>query len=172
MPSITRSVNVNASPYTLWQILCRHMENPENPIPYQGKPPRIEPKKGTPLTTERHGVGTKTRWQYRFRGRDYIWDDVVTEWIEERKIAWKATSGITLEDYFELLPENSTTTLRYHMWYKAPYWLVGAISERLFYRSAIIENIEWTLQVVKRNAERIASLERATPHNQTRADSS
>ncbi len=143
------------------------MEHPETPIPYQGEPPRIEPKQGTPLTVERQGVGAKTRWEYRFRGRDYIWDDVVTEWIEGRKIAWKATSGLRLEDYFEILPEKSNTTLRYHMWYRAPYLLFGAISERIFYRSAIIENIEWTLQVIERNAERIASLERAAPHNQT-----
>lgn len=167
MPVIIRSVSVKATPHTLWQILCRHLEHPQAPIPYEGKPPRIEPRKGTPLTAERHGVGTKTRWQYSFRGREYLWDDVVTEWIEDRKIAWKATSGMNLEDAFELFPEGLTTTLRYEMRYKAPYWLLGAINERIFYRSAIIENIEWTLQVLKRNAEQIATLQGATPHNQT-----
>ncbi len=161
MPSITRSVSVTAAPNVIWTILVRHLEHPDVPMPFAGKSPRIEPRQGVALTNERRGVGTGTKWSYHFRGKEYVWEDVVTEWINERKIAWKSTSGMRLEDYFELRPQGTTTTLRYHMFYQPPYGPLGAISERVFYRRAIIENIEWTLQVIKRNAERLASFQPA-----------
>ncbi len=138
--------------------MVRHLEHPEIPIPYEGKRPRIEPRMGLALTKERRGTGVGTRWSYTYRGKEYIWDDVVSEWVEEGKIAWTATKGMKMNDYFLLTPNGSDTSLLYHISYKAPYGLLGTINERLFFRSAVIENIEWTLKALKDNAERLATL--------------
>ena len=83
------------------------------------------------MSEQRSGVGTRTRWFYTYKRKPFVWDDVVTEWEPEKRIAWKATSGWEMKDSFTLQPEDNGTRLVYDMDYHLPYgplgWLYGKL---------------------------------------------
>ncbi len=81
--------------------------------------------RGEPLSKQRGGVGTSTRWFYKYGKRRFIWDDIVTEWEPEHRVAWKATSAWSMEDSFTLTPGEEETVLAYDMGYSLPYGPLG-----------------------------------------------
>ena len=76
-------------------------------------------------------MGTLTRWFYTYKGKPFVWDDVVTEWDPQKRVAWKTTSMWDMQDSFTLYPMEEGTRLVYDMAYRLPYgplgWLYGKI---------------------------------------------
>ncbi len=79
------------------------------------------------------GVGAIYRWIFTLPlGLTFKFDEVVTEWIEPSRLAYRAISGWQMEASAVLTPDNEGTqeifTLRYHapgLWsWLIPGWLV------------------------------------------------
>lgn len=79
-----------------------------------------------PLTTmevvgDPVNVGTVYRWTFRLPfGLMFRFDEVVTEWVEGERIAYRATSGWRMEARVTLTPEGSGTSLRVVLRYRLP----------------------------------------------------
>ncbi len=162
MVNIIKSVEIQAPPNTIWTIIVRHLEHPEQHEQPDLNSSSIRGIGGTPLTEKRAGLGVRTRWSYEFRGKRFTWDDEVTGWEDEKLIAWKAISKWTMLDSFELLPTKTGTTVVYRMQYTFPYGPLGWLVAKLLYHRHIEQSIEKTLRDLKHSAERISSL-RARP---------
>ena len=108
----------------------KHLEHPEVSI-LEREPGEIRESYGEPLSEQRTGAGTRTRWFYTYKGKPFVWDDVVTEWDPQKKVAWKTTSKWDMRDSFTLYPIDEGTRLVYDMTYRLPYgplgWLYGKI---------------------------------------------
>ncbi len=78
------------------------------------------------------GVGTKYRWTFALPlGLTFRFDEVVTVWVENERIAYQAISGWEMEAGAVLTPELNGTrfhfTLRYRfpgLWRRTPRWLM------------------------------------------------
>ncbi len=78
------------------------------------------------------GVGTKYRWTFALPfGLTFRFDEVVTEWVENERIAYRAISDWEMEAGPVLTPERGGTrfhfTLRYRfpgLWKLTPRWLM------------------------------------------------
>jgi uncharacterized membrane protein len=126
---LSRNIRIDSPPARVWRIIEKHLEHPEAPI--EREPGDIQESHAEALSEQRKGVGTRTRWFYTYKGKPFVWDDVVTEWEPEKRIVWKATSGWEMEDSFTLQPEENGTRLGYNMDYSLPYgplgWLYGKL---------------------------------------------
>lgn len=100
------------------------------------------------------GVGTIYRWTFTLPfGLTFKFDEVVTEWIEPRGLAYRAVSGWQMEASAALTPDHEGTqetfTLRYHalgLWnWLIPGWLV-----RLGIRR-VLANIQKAMTVGERH---------------------
>ncbi len=77
-------------------------------------------------------IGTVYRWAFNLPlGLTFRFDEVVTEWVENERIAYRATSGWVMEAGPVLTPERGGTrfhfTLRYRfpgLWKLTPHWLM------------------------------------------------
>jgi len=98
-------------------------------------------------------VGTRSRWFYTYKGKPFVWDDVVTEWEPEKRIAWKATSAWDMEDSFTLQPEESGTRLIYDMDYGLPYGPLGWLYGKLVLEHRMIRHLSGVLARMKKLAE-------------------
>jgi len=163
MINIVKSIDIRASPCTIWTIIARHLEHPEQPEQPGSDTSLIRGLGGIPLSEKRVGVGARTRWNYEFRGKRFTWDDEVTGWEEERLVTWKAISTWTMIDSFELLPSKTGTTVIYRMQYKFPYGPLGWLVARLLYHPHMEQSLEKTLRDLKTSAERISSLKATGP---------
>jgi len=78
------------------------------------------------------GVGTIYRWTFALPlGLTFRFDEMVTEWVENERIAYRAISGWEMEAGPVLTPERGGTrfhfTLRYRfpgLWKLTPRWLM------------------------------------------------
>ncbi len=78
------------------------------------------------------GVGTVYRWTFALPlGLTFRFDEVVTEWVPNERIAYRAISGWEMEAGPVLTPEQNGTrfhfTLRYRfpgLWKLTPRWLM------------------------------------------------
>ena len=125
----------------------RHADEEETAI--------IKAGKGEAISEKRVGVGVTTRWTYEFKGRAYTWDDIVTEWVEDRRITWKSTSMWQMEDSFDLEQTEKGTRLIYTMDYKLPYGFLGWIYGKLRLQEPIEKTLESTLRNMKRVVEKL-----------------
>lgn len=121
----------------------------------------IKDIKGEALTSNRIGIGVRTRWYYKFYFYTFKWDDEVIEWEELKKIAWKSISTWDMVDSFTIKPMNKETELIYEMGYTPPYWIFGKIWYRLFVHKPLERQLEYTLLQMKKSSELIAKLKRS-----------
>jgi len=141
-------------PGRVWRIIEKHLEHPEASSD-GGEPREIVEGRGEPLTSQRSGVGTRTRWHYKYRGKPFIWDDIVTEWNPEERVGWKTTSGWDMEDEFLLtsLNKGSQTRLTYKMNYRLPYNILGIIYGRLILEPRMQRHLKGVLERIKTLSE-------------------
>ena len=104
---------------------------------------------GTPLSAQRAGIGTRTSWTYSYRGKPFTWDDIVVEWTPDNRVAWKATSGWTMEDSFTLRQEEDGTVLSYDMTYSLPYGFLGSLYGRFLLDRRMRNHLEKVLKRIK-----------------------
>ena len=98
-------------------------------------------------------MGTRTRWFYTYKRKPFVWDDVVTEWEPEKRIAWQASSGWEMKDSFTLQPEDNGTRLVYHMEYHLPYGPVGWLYGKLVLDPRMSGHLSGVLARMKRLCE-------------------
>ncbi len=120
MQQVEVMVHIDAPPEVVW--------------PYMDDLPFL---RALPFTTlevigEPVNVGTKYRWTFALPlGLTFRLDEVVTEWVENERIAYRAISGWAMEAGPVLTPERGGTrfrfTLRYRLpglWKLTPHWLM------------------------------------------------
>ena len=141
---------IKSPPARVWRIIEKHLEHPE--LSTQSRDPgKIQEMQGEPLSEQRSGVGTRSRWHYAYRGKPFVWDDVVTAWDPGKRIVWKSTSGWDMEDAFTLTPSDAGTRTRlaYDMNYQLPYSLLGIIYGRLLLEPRIRKHLKRVLERIR-----------------------
>ncbi len=155
MPKIEKEVIINSSSKKVWMVIVKHLENPQYPTENEPKG-SIRSLYGEPLSKQRKGVGTTTRWIYQLKTRKFVWDDIVTEWVVNDRITWKATSTWDMIDSFILNSiSKKETRLAYVMDYNLPYGFFGRIYDKFFLRKSMERYLEDTLKRMKRTIERL-----------------
>lgn len=130
----------------------KHLEHPESSGIF-GEESSIQAAGGEALSQRRTGVGTKTRWFYRYKGRPFIWDDIVTEWDPGKRIVWHTTSGWNMEDSFTLDQDLEGTRLVYTMRYRLPYGPIGYLYGRLILEPRMNNHLKSVLEKAKELSE-------------------
>lgn len=154
MGKLREEIAIKSPPSRVWRIIEKHLEHPELPSHGQDSG-EIQEGQGEPLSEQRSGVGTRTRWHYNYRGKPFVWDDVVTEWEPEKHVAWKSTSGWEMEDEFSLTPLDSGTRTRliYDMDYRLPYGFLGRIYGRVLLERRMRRHLKRVLEKMRHISE-------------------
>jgi len=163
LPKIIREIMIKASPEIVWTLIVKHLKYPDREVERGSEWEELVIKdvKGEALTSNRSGIGVRTRWYYKFYFYSFKWDDEVIEWEELKKIVWKSISTWDMVDSFTIKPVNKETKLVYEMDYTPPYGIFGKIWYRLFVHKHLKKHLEYTLLQMKRNSEGIAKFKRA-----------
>src|SRR5829696_2459050 len=67
------------------------------------------------------GVGTVYRWTFELPfGPTFRIDEVVTEWVEPERFAYRAVSGWEMEAVYALAPEDGGTRITFTLRYRFP----------------------------------------------------
>jgi Polyketide cyclase / dehydrase and lipid transport len=152
--TLKEEIPIKSPPARVWTIIAKHLEHPE--LSYGGQDPgEIMETRGEPLSEQRSGVGTRTRWHYSYRGKPFVWDDVVTAWDPGKYVGWKSTSGWEMEDAFTLTPADTGnwTRLVYDMTYRLPYGLLGRIYGRLILEGRMRKHLKGALERIRNLSE-------------------
>ncbi len=154
MGRLREEKRINSPVARVWRIIEKHLQHPETST-QDPDPTQIQDVKGEPLSEQRSGVGTRTRWFYEYRGKPFVWDDIVIEWDPGRKVAWRATSTWVMEDSFTLQPleDGTSTRLVYDMSYQLPYWLIGKLYGRLILERQMRQHLAAVLGRMKKLSE-------------------
>jgi len=158
---LTDQTRIAAPPRRVWRIIEKHLEHPES-SDASGSPGKIKAVGGMPLSVQRSGVGTRTRWVYNYRKRPFSWDDIVTVWKPMERVEWETTSTWKMRDSFNLMQEEYGTRLVYQMDYKLPYGLIGRLYGRFLLEPRMRKHIEAVLGTMKSLAEHPFSVEQAS----------
>jgi uncharacterized membrane protein len=152
MVRLSRNVKIESSPARVWRIIEKHLEHPDA-APTEREPGDIQESHAEALSEQRSGVGTRSRWFYKYKGKPFVWDDVVTEWEPEKRIAWKSTSGWNMKDSFTLHQEENGTQLVYEMDYHLPYGPLGWLYGKVVLEPRMIRHLGVVLARMKRLCE-------------------
>ncbi len=161
MGHILQEIFVKCQHDRVWRLLEKHQEHPEVGL-IQQDPGDIQQVRGEALTTQRKGTGAKTRWHYKYGGKPFVWDDVVTGFEPGRRIAWKTTSTWNMEDSFSLTGERDATRVTYEMRYRLPHGPLGAVYGKVILEPKMRKHVEGVLRRLKRLCEEPLSLEAET----------
>ena len=152
MGKVNREILIHSPVPRVWRILEKHLEHPEvSDSP--SKSGNIEELRGEAISEQRRGVGTRTRWFYRYKGKPFTWDDVVVDWVPMTRIAWKTTSGWQMEDSFSLQQVGKETRLRYEMSFHLPYGPFGWLYGRLILEPRTKRHLDDVMQRIKKLSE-------------------
>ncbi len=152
LPWISREITINSPRARVWRILEKHLEHPE--ISYNDPTPgSIEELRGEALSQQRSGIGTRTRWFYKYKRKPFTWDDVVTEWNPIDRMRWKTTSGWEMEDSFNLRENDHETQLTYEMAYHLPYGPLGWLYGKLILEPRMRRHLDHIMLRIKRLSE-------------------
>jgi uncharacterized membrane protein len=149
---LSKEVTVHSPASRVWRILEKHLEHPEV-SPINSDPGKIQESRGEAISEQRSGVGTRTRWFYTYNRKPLAWDDVVTEWEPEKKIAWETSSGWEMKDSFTLEPADGGTRLIYEMKYHLPYGPIGWLYGKLVLEPRMKRHLSSVLQRTKNLCE-------------------
>ena len=107
------------------------------------------------ITSEKkYGVGVTTHCVMEHVGRTIEWDSVITEWEENRKLAWHCEEPTKNDGIFKLEPIEGGTKVTFIMDYELPYSILGTIIDKLKVGKAVEQNIEEALRNLKKILER------------------
>jgi len=149
---LSQNIRINSPPTRVWRIIEKHLEHPEART-MENEPGDIQESHSEALSEQRRGVGTRSRWFYTYKGKPFVWDDIVTEWEPEKRIAWKATSSWDMKDSFTLQPEEGGTRLVYNMDYHLPYGPLGWLYGKLVLEHRMSRHLSNVLARTKKLAE-------------------
>ncbi len=152
MGHIVLDIFINCQPGRVWRLLEKHLEHPEV-SPIQQDPGDIQDVRGEALTDQRKGIGTRTRWFYKYGGKPFVWDDVVIGWEPGKHVVWKTTSAWDMEDSFSLTQEEKGARLTYEMSYRLPYGPLGAVYGKLVLEPRMRKHLDRVLRRMKKLCE-------------------
>jgi uncharacterized membrane protein len=152
MVRLSRNIKIGSSPARVWRIIEKHLEHPDA-TPTERELDDIQESHAEALSEQRSGVGTRSRWFYTYKGKPFVWDDVVTEWEPEKRIAWKTTSSWKMKDSFTLQLEENGTQLVYDMDYDLPYGPLGWLYGKLILEPRMARHLRRVLARMKRLCE-------------------
>ena len=143
---IQRSIEVAAPPEKIWPFLVE----PEKILKWFTLLKKFE------YTSEqRSGVGTPFYYEEKSGGQLMKLNYAVTEWVENKKLAFSLTSGSLKKDdqvwSIEALPSGSRFTMFEDV--EMPWGIIGKVIGALFGGMMIGKNIEHILANLKRLAE-------------------
>ena len=143
---VQRSIEIAAPPEKIWPFLVE----PEKILKWFTLLQKFE------YTGEqRSGVGTPFYYEEKSVGRVMKLNYVVTEWVENKKLAFSLTSGSLKKDdqvwSIEALPSGSRFTMFEDV--EMPWGIIGKIIGALFGGMMIGKNMEKILANLKRMAE-------------------
>lgn len=76
--------------------------------------------------------GNKSHWKGKFMGITEEWNAETTEIAEDRKIAWRSTSGFENSGWICFEPDGNATRVTVHFEYNPPAGILGDAAESLF----------------------------------------
>jgi len=143
---IQRSIEITAPPEKIWPFLVE----PDKILKWFTLLRKFE------YTSEqRSGVGTPFYYEEKSGGQLMKLNYVVTEWVENEKLAFSVTSGSLKKDdqvwSIEALPSGSRFTMFEDV--EMPWGIIGKIIGALFGGMMIGKNIEHILANLKKLAE-------------------
>jgi uncharacterized membrane protein len=107
---------------------------------------------------QRTGVGTSAHHRGQIMGRKMEWEGRVTEWIENDRIVWQATSGqpkrMQMEAVNWVKNEGGDTRYGLEVEYQPPYSILGKIIDAIMLRRAIRRSVKNSLENLKAVTER------------------
>jgi ABC-type uncharacterized transport system permease subunit len=156
MGSLKEEITIKSPPSRVWRIIEKHLEHPESSSGGQGFG-EIHETQGEPLSEQRSGIGTRTRWHYNYRGKPFVWDDVVTEWDPGKRVVWKSTSNWEMKDSFTLVSSDAATetSLVYDMTYRLPYSLLGRMYGKLVLEPRMRKHLKGVLERMRDLSENL-----------------
>jgi len=142
---IGRAIEINVTPDQVFNYI-RDLE----------KMPEWMPScKSHKITSEqKYGVGTTTHCVMEQAGRIIEWDSVVTEYVENEKMAWHCEKPSKNDGIFEFEPTEKGTKVTFTMDYDLPYSILGMIIDKLKVSKAIEKNVEEGLTKLKEILEK------------------
>ena len=144
MARIERSIEAKAPIKKVWAFMI----NFENyPSFFKGL------KKLEYITEQRSGVGAKTHWVMESGGQEIEWEAEITEWVENKKMAWRSTSGMKNNGYWSIEPTEAGTKLTLMMEYELPGSILGKIIDKLKVEREFTEKIDESLEAGKKILE-------------------
>ena len=143
---VQRSIEIAAPPEKIWPFLIE----PEKILKWFNLLQKFE------YTGEkRSGVGTTFYYEEKSGGQLMKLNYVVTEWVENEKLAFRVTSGSLKKDdqvwSIEATPSGSRFTMFEDL--EMPWGVIGKIIGALFGKSMIGKNMDKILANLKRLAE-------------------
>jgi uncharacterized protein YndB with AHSA1/START domain len=143
---VQRSIEIAAPPEKVWPFLIE----PEKILKWFNLLRKFE------YTSEqRSGVDTTFYYEEKSGGQLMKLNYVVTEWVENEKLAFRVTSGSLKKDdqvwSIEAVPSGSRFTMFEDL--EMPMGIIGKIIGALFGKSMIGKNMEKILANLKRLAE-------------------
>ncbi len=104
------------------------------------------------------GVGTSAHHRGHVMGRKMEWDGMVTEWVENDRIVWEATSGQPKKMQMKALnwvkKEDGDTRYGLEVEYQPPYSILGKMLDAIMLRRAIGRSIKKSLENLRAVVER------------------
>jgi uncharacterized protein YndB with AHSA1/START domain len=112
-------------------------------------------KEAIVTSKEPTGVGSTVHYVGEAGGARGEWDIETTEWVKNKKYAWRTTSGdVAMLTTWTLKEANGTTELTYEIRYELPYSILGKIIDRLKASRDIENGMIKALQNLKQLSEK------------------
>jgi len=146
MTKITKTVEIAASPEKLFAFMVSQKMND-----LWGE--HLEGKWITPGPVR---LGSVSHWVakpgFKMKGE---WDQEVTEFELNRKMAWHTAAGSKLNMGVrgELEATANGSKVQYTEEYELPYWILGKLVDKLRYRKAVEKFMDDTLAALKKAVE-------------------
>ena len=145
LAKIIRSININVPPEVVFDYVKELNRMPE----------WMPSCKSHEITSEQlYGVGTTTHCVMEQAGRVIEWDSVVTDYVENEKLAWHCDKPARNDGIFVFEPKVDGTKVSFTMDYDLPFSIIGKIIDKLKVSKAIEENIEEALEKMKEILEK------------------
>jgi uncharacterized membrane protein len=143
---IEKSVRINAPSEKVFALLTDREEAPKwNKLI---KEARVTSKEPT-------GVGSTVHYAGEAGGARGEWDIETTEWVKNKKYAWRTTSGdVAMLTTWTLKEADGTTELTYEIRYELPYSILGKIIDKLKASKDIENGMTAALQNLKQLSEK------------------
>ncbi len=142
---IEKSITIKAPPEKVFALLTNRSEVPKWNLLIREA--RITSKEST-------GVGSTVHYAGLAAGTKGEWDSETTEWVKDRKYAWRTISGdVAMLVTWTLREIDTGTELTYELRYELPYSILGKVLDKLKVSKDIETGMNNALQNLKQLSE-------------------